>query len=298
MKSKLIAVLLILIPVSGIMAQIPLIVSEDSLKIGKNLLPGFSVNIPESDYDKTLDAWKRELQASTKSKVVTENNEMSIFGAILKNLSPNPMNVYSRLIRLDSMLQLYVSMEKKKDEYIERATSVAEYIKVKDYLKQFAKDQYIVVAKAQADAEDKKLYNLQKELSSLENEKSRMQKSIQSDKDIITVDNNNISFQNDELRAVEAALKEQNNLLSTMEEGAARKEKSEQIKELEKRKRKALSSIESSENRVAKARNDIDKVNNEIPINEQKQARLIEQVNQQEAVSLKYAEKLKRIREY
>lgn len=298
MKSKLIAVLLILIPVSGIMAQIPIIVSEDSLKIGKNLLPGFSVNIPESDYDKTLDAWKRELQASTKSKVVTENNEMSIFGAILKNLSPNPMNVYSRLIRLDSMLQLYVSMEKKKDEYIERATSVAEYIKVKDYLKQFAKDQYIVVAKAQADAEDKKLYNLQKELSSLENEKSRMQKSIQSDKDIITVDNNNISFQNDELRAVEAALKEQNNLLSTMEEGAARKEKSEQIKELEKRKRKALSSIESSENRVAKARNDIDKVNNEIPINEQKQARLIEQVNQQEAVSLKYAEKLKRIREY
>ena len=298
MKSKVILILLILIPVIGIKSQIPVIVSEDSLKIGKNLLPGFSVTIPESDYDKTLDAWKRELQASTKSKVVTENNEMSIFGAILKNLSPNPMNVYSRLIRLDSMLQLFVSLEKKKDEYIERTTSVAEYIKVKDYLKQFAKNQYIDVAKAQSDAEDKKLYNLQKELSSLENEKSRMQKSIQSDKDIITVDNNNITFQNDELRTVEAALKEQNNLLSTMEEGAARKEKSEQIKELEKRKKRALNSIESSENRVTKARNAIDKANNELPINEQKQARLIEQVNQQEAVSLKYAEKLKRIREY
>jgi chromosome segregation ATPase len=298
MKSKVILILLILIPVIGIKSQIPVIVSEDSLKIGKNLLPGFSVTIPESNYDKTLDAWKRELQASTKSKVVTENNEMSIFGAILKNLSPNPMNVYSRLIRLDSMLQLFVSLEKKKDEYIERTTSVAEYIKVKDYLKQFAKNQYIDVAKAQSDAEDKKLYNLQKELSSLENEKSRMQISIQSDKDIITVDNNNITFQNDELRTVEAALKEQNNLLSTMEEGAARKEKSEQIKELEKRKKRALNSIESSENRVAKARNAIDKANNELPINEQKQARLIEQVNQQEAVSLKYAEKLKRIREY
>jgi len=288
MKSKVIFILLILIPLIGIKSQIPIIVSEDSLKIGKNLLPGFSVNIPESDYDKTLDAWKRELQASTKSKVVTENNEMSIFGAILKNLSPNPMNIYSRLTRLDSMLRLYVSMEKKKDEYIERTTSVAEYIKVKDYLKQFAKDQYIEVAKAQSDAEDKKLYNLQQELSLIENKKSKLLKSIESDKALIISEKDNIALQNNELQTVDAAIKEQ----------AGSNAKSDQVKELDKRKKKVLNSIESSERKIAKASNAIDKANNEIPVNEQKQARVKEQVVQQEAVSFRYADKLRRIREY
>jgi hypothetical protein len=298
MKSNLILVLLILIPFSGIRSQIPIIVSDDSLKIGKNLLPGYSVNIPEADYDKILGLWIKELQAGTKSKVVTENNEMSIFGANLKNLNPNPINVYSKLVRMDSMLKLSISLESKKDVYIERTSNVAEYIKVKDYLKQFAKDQYSAVAKTQYEAEDKKLYNLQKELTSLENEKSRLLKSIESDKSLIVSEKENITAQHSELNTVEAALKEQNKLLSSLEEGAAKKEKSDQIKDLEKRKKKALSSIGSSENRISKANNAIDKANNELPVNDQKQAKMLEQVNTQEDVAQKYADKLKRIKEF
>jgi hypothetical protein len=298
MKSKLILVLLILIPFSGIRSQIPIVVSEDSLRIGKTLLPGFSVNIPESDYDKTLGTWIKELQSGTKSKVVTENNEMSIFGANLKNLSPNPINVYSKLIRLDSMLKLYVSFESKKDIYIERTSNVAEYIKVKDYLKQFAKDQYTEVAKARYEAEDKKLYNLQKELTSLENEKSRLLKSIESDKDLIISEKENITAQKNELGTVEADLKEQNRFLSTLEEGPAKKEKTEQIRELEKRKKKALNSIGSSENRISKANNAIDKANNELPVNANKQSKMSEQVNSQEIIAHRYADKLKKIREF
>jgi hypothetical protein len=297
MKKTLIAVLLIIISFSMINAQIPIAVSEDSIKIGKNLLPGFSVNIPECDYNKVLDIWKRELQSGTKSKVVTENNEMTIFGANLKNLTPNPVNVYSSLVRLDSMLMLYVSLEKKKDEYIERSSSVAEFIKVKDYLKQFAKDRYTEVAKGQADAEDKKLYNLQRELSSLENEKSRMLKSIFSDSTEIIAEQNNIVVQNEELRKVEEALKEQNTLLEKTVDGAARKDISEQIKELEKRKKKAISSVGSSENKISKAKNSMEKTRNEIPVNEQKQIIKIEQVSRQEAISMSYAAKLKKIQE-
>jgi hypothetical protein len=279
-------------------AQIPINVSEDSVKFGKSLLPGYSVNIPECDYNKVLDLWKKELQSGTKSKVVTENNEMSIFGANLKNITPNPVNVYSKLVRLDSMLMLSVSLEKKKDEYIERSSSVAEFIKVKDYLKLFAKERYIEVAKAQADAEDKKLYNLQKELSSLENERSKMLKTIISDSTVIADEKNNLAVQNDELKKIDAALKEENSLLAKMVEGPARKEKSDQIKELEKRKKKTLSSIESSEIKISKAKNSIDKTKNEMPANEQKQQSKIEQVNKQEAISLNYAAKLRKIKEF
>jgi peptidoglycan hydrolase CwlO-like protein len=297
MKSKITLVLLMLVPY-GIFAQTPILVSEDSLKIGNSLLPALSVNIPEVEYEKTLKTWIKELQSGTKSKVITENGEMSIFGAKIKDISPNPINVYSKLIALDSMLQLVVSFELKKDQYIETKNGDANFVKAQTYLKEFSKEQYIVIAKDQADREEKKLRDLQKELSSLENEKSRYQKSIQSDNSTITSEKENIAVQNNELATVTAALLEQNNQLSTMEEGPAKKEKEAAIKDLEKRKKKALNSIESSENRVNKSNNNIDKANGDIPRNEKMQEKLREQIADQEAVYQSYAAKVKKIKSY
>lgn len=298
MKFKFSFILLVLIPFIGIRSQQPIIVSEDSLKIGKSILPGLSVTIPEANYDKALKAWIKDLQAGTKSDVVTENEEMTIFGAKLKGISPNPLNVYSRIIKLDSMLMLYVALEVKKDEYIEKATRNSEYIKVEDYIKEFSKNQYIDVAKDQMDQEGDKLRDLQKELSSLENEKSKMLKSIQSDQATILNEKDNITIQNNELTSVETSLTEQKSLIAGMEEGPAQKEKSEQIKDLEKRKKRALNSIESSENKINKMNNSIAKANSQIPQNETMQEKLREQIIVQEGVYQKYANKLKTIKAY
>jgi len=298
MKFKLTFILLILIPFVGIRSQQPIIVSEDSLKIGKSLLPGLSVTIPEANYDKALKAWTKDLQAGTKSDVITENEEMTIFGAKLKGISPNPLNVYSRIVKLDSMLKLYVALEIKKDEYIEKASRNSEYIKVEDYIREFSKNQYLDVAKDQMDQEGDKLRDLQKELSSLENDKSKMLKSIQSDEGTILNEKDNITIQNNELSSVDATLREQKSLLAGMEEGPAQKEKSEQVKDLEKRKKKALNSVESSENKINKLNNAIDKTNSQIPQNEAMQEKVREQIIVQEGIYQKYADKLKRIKNY
>jgi chromosome segregation ATPase len=256
------------------------------------------VTIPEADYDKALKTWIRDLKTSTKSKVVTENGEMSIFGAKIKAISPNQINVYSKLIKLDSMLQLFASFETKKDQYLERYSGESEFVKAQDYLKEFAKSQYIDVAKGQADDEEKKLRDLQKELSSLENEKSKMQKGIQTDNSNISSEKENITVQNNELNTVNAAIIEQNSQLATMEEGPAKKEKATQIKELEKRKKKALNSIESSENKINRADSDVNKSTGDIPRNERMQEKVREQIFQQEAVYQRFADKLKKIKSY
>lgn len=298
MKLKYTLFILLLVPFIGTKAQKPITVSEDSLKIGNSNVPGLSVTIPEAGYEKTLKDWVRDLQSGTKSKVVTENNEMSIFGARIKSISPNPLNVYSKLERLDSMLLLYASFELKKDQYIERRNDEAGYTLAQNYLKEFSKGQYIDVAKDQADAEEKKLRDLEKELSSLENEKSRMQKNIQSNKSSIAEEKENIVVQNNEIATVTTALAEQNNLISTMEESPAKKEKAEQIKELEKRKKKAQNSIESSENKINRADSEIDKDTGDIPRNERMQEKVKEQISYQEAVYQKFANKLKTIKSY
>ena len=83
-----------------------------------------------------------------------------------------------------------------------------------------------------------------------------------------------------------------------MEEGPAKKEKAEQIKELEKRKKKAQNSIESSEKKINKSDSDINQATGDIPRNERMQEKVREQIFAQEAVYQRYADKLKKIKSY
>ena len=298
MKSISTLVFLVFISSIGIKAQKPVLVSEDSLKIGKGRLPGLSVIIPEVNYEKTLKIWIRELESGTKSKIVTENNEMSIFGAKIKEVSPNPVNVYSKMTNLDSALKLNVSFEVKKDQYIERASGETDLIKAKNYLKEFARNQYIDLAKDQSDAEDKKLREIQRELSSLEKEKSSLQKSIQSENSSIVTEKDNIAVQNNELASVSAEIVEQNKQLSSTSDGPTKKAKTDYINGLEKRRKKVQNSIESSENRINRANNEIDKANAEIPRNDKMQEQVNDKIEKQQAVYQKFADNIKTIKSY
>jgi len=298
MKSLCTLAFLILAISSGIKAQMPVSVTEDSLKVGKTTLPGISVTIPEVNYENTLKAWIKNLESGSKSKVVTENNEMSIFGAKIKEISSNPVNVYSKMIKLDSTLKLTASFELKKDQYVDRTGTAAEFPKAEDYLKQFAKNQYIDVVKTQVDSEDKKLRDIEKELSSLEKEKNRMQKSISSNNTTIANEKENITVQNNELTTVTAAIVEHNRQLDTMSTGPAKEEKIKYLKDLDKRKKKAQNSIESSENKINKTKNDTDKTNAEIPKNEKMQEQVNERIQNQQGVLQKFTDKLKKIKSY
>jgi len=298
MKTIYAFMLLLLIPCFGIKSQVPISVSQDSLKFGKSVIPGLTVNIPEANYEKTLKAWIKILETGTKSKVVTENNEMSIFGAKTKDIVPTTVNVYSKLIARDSSLQLFASFELGKDKYIDKASGETDFDKAKNFLRQFAKDQYVAVAQDRVDDESKKLKDIQKELASLEKEKTRLQKSIQSNNSTIISGKDNIAVQNNELKTVSASIIDNNSQLSSMDEGPAKEERQKYIKELEKRKKKALSEIESSENRINKSNSEIDQANRDISTNELTQEKVREQIAQQEAVLQKFTNKLTTIKSY
>ncbi len=79
MRLKSTLALLLLISFFSVKAQKPIILSEDSLKIGNSLLPSVSVVIPEVPYEKTLNDWVKTLQSGTKSKVVTDRRRNDYF---------------------------------------------------------------------------------------------------------------------------------------------------------------------------------------------------------------------------
>jgi chromosome segregation ATPase len=298
MKSISLLFLLLLIFCTGLKAQKPILVSEDSITFGKGKLPGLSVTIPEVNYEKTLKTWTRNLQSGTKSKLLTENNEMSIFGAKIKEVSPNPVNVYSKLMNLDSAIKINVAFEVKKDQYVERSTGETDLTKAKLYLKKFARNQYIDLAKDQADAEDKKLRDLQRDLSSLEKEKTRLQKNIESENTTIVTENDKITVQNNELASVTSEIIEQNKQLDLTSDDKTKNAKKDYINGLDKRKKKVQNLIETSQNNINKANNEIDKANAEIPRNDNMQEQANDKIEKQQAVCQKFADKIKNIKSY
>jgi len=297
MKSISTLAFLLAITCIGIKAQKPILITEDSLNFGKGRIPGLSVTIPEVNYEKTLKAWTRELQAGTRSKLISEDNELTIFGARLKEVSENPVNVYSKLMNVDTAVKLNISIEVKKDSYIDR-TNETDLSKTKLYLKAFAKNQYIDLVNDQVNAEEQELKTLEKELSSLEKEKASLQKSIESDNTTIVTEKDNITLQNNELASLTAEIIDQNKQLSATTDGPTKKTKADYIDGLEKRKKKVQNSIESSENKINKFNNDIDKANAEIPRNEKMQEQVSVKIENQKVVYQKFADKLETIKSY
>jgi hypothetical protein len=282
----------------GIRAQKPVLVMEDSLRISNLLLPGLFVSIPEVNYETTLKSWTKLLEEGTKSVVVTDNGEMTIFGALLKNITDTPVNVYSKLINQDSILILGVSIELSKNVYIEKATGETELARAKSFLFNFAKDRYIDLVSDHVKAEEKKLKDLEKELGSLEKDHSGMEKSIRSSNKTITTERDKLTVLNNELPSLSAQIIDERNLLNSMEEGDAKKEKAAYVNDLEKKKKKSLKAISVSEKKISKAERDIDNANRNIPKNDRTQGKFRDQVSDQEAVLQKFEDKLNTIKAY
>jgi hypothetical protein len=298
MKTLILSVVLTLISCAWSIAQKPIIMSEDSLKIGNGMLPAISVIIPEVQYDKTLKNWTKLLETGTKSKLMTENSEMSILGAILKTITPNAINVYSVLNDRDSALYLAAAFELKKDVYISRSTGEADFSKAKDFIFEFAKEQYIGLASDELKAEENKLKDLEKELSSIERDQSGMVKSIRKSNRIINSEREKLVELNTQLTTLTQRIADERILYTTMDEGLAKDEKDKVLKSLEKERKKLTRSIASSEKKISKAEGAIKKANNDIPRNDRIQEKYNEEIRAQEAVVQRFTDKLNTIKGY
>ena len=290
------SLLLTLIFVPGVFAQQPIRVYEDSVTFGKNKYPGVVVTVPEANYEKLQKDWKKELEAKTKSKVVIENGDWSIFGANVKNLSPTPVNIYSKLNNLDSLVELRAVVELKKDVYVEKQST--EMLGLQNYLKEFAKNQYIETANSQLKVEEDTLRQLKKMLSEYEKSESNLKEDIKSSEKSIKEEKDNISAFNAELETLASEIDNQNTQLASLTDGNLKDEKTKYLKDLDKRKRKLGNDIESSEKKIKKADKTIEDAEKEIPEKQKLQEEVKTKIAAQELVVQKYEQKLAAIKLY
>jgi chromosome segregation ATPase len=274
---------LLLLP-AGMRGQEPVTVTKDNLQFGSSTMPGYSVVIPEADYKSVNKEWIKKLQSGTRSKVVEKGDEISIFGAKIKDISENPINVYSRMNEMNQGVGLRVAAELEKDKYAEDQSGIREY------LFDFAKSQYLDIAKNQLDAEKKKLRDAQNDLSSLQKDQSRMEKAIASDKETIAEENKRLESLNNQMAYI-------TDTTGTEAQGMGA-QNPDQLKELEKQRKKASREIKSSESKVSKADKEIADFQSELPRNANDQESAKAKIKDQEQIVRQFENKYETIKNY
>jgi uncharacterized phage infection (PIP) family protein YhgE len=287
-----------MLPALNLRAQKPITIMEDSLLVGKFMHPGISVTIPEVNYEKTLKNWIKQIEAGTKSKVVTEDGLMTIFGAMLKKISPNPVNMYSKLINQDTLNKLMVCIELKKDEYLEPSYGDAQMMVARDYLKEFAREQYVEFIKDEVAVEEKKLKDLTGQLSSLENNYSKTQKQAESSRSTVSKEQEDLATLNGQLSQLSTDINRENSVMIGMDTGPEKEAQAARVKELNKRKKQLQKDISKAEKNIRKAESSIAQADESIPLNENEQTVMKQKIDEQTVVVQKFIDKLNTVKLY
>ena len=277
---------------------LPLIVTEDSLTMANTIVPGISVVIPEVEADNTIKNWIKVLESGTRSKVISEDGEMSVFGANIKDISENPVNIYSTLSETENGVYLNAAFELKKDVFIESVTGASELSKAKSFMLEFGKEQYIELTEEQLKAEENKLRDLEKEVRSLERDQSGMERTIVKSNRTIANERERLISLNNELTSITASIADEQIQLTTLEDESLRKEKEDYLKSLEKTNKKTTRAIRKSKKRLSKAERAIEKASNAIPRNDRIQSKYKDEIDAQSAVVQSYLDKLNTIKGY
>ena len=299
MKTILLSIIFLFVFGYVAISQKPLTITESKIDLKHGSVPGFMLAIPEVSYETINKSWIKSLQQGTKSDVQMDMGELSIFGAIIREISETPINVYGYVKDMDSVTILAAAFELKKDEYITSGTQSEKYAMAKEYLLKFAKDLYLDLAKDELRDEEKKLNKLESDLKSLENDKNKLEKMIQSNNTSIGSINDELVILRTSLSSLNDELLIQTNQLNEMEESPAKEEKTNYVNDLEKRIKKTNKDVESGDKKIIDLRSEIEKAQvDEIPENLLEQQRIKVAINQQKEVVRVSTEKYDAIKAY
>jgi len=296
MKTGIYLSVIFFIFISLAKAQKPITITDDTIKFGNTLCPGIWVDIPEVNVEAARANWKKTIEKGSKSKAIINGSEITIFGALLKDISETPINIFSALKNNDSVVKLFVAVELQRDVFT--SINSKEHEQMKSMAKQFSKDQYIEVAEEQLSAQESKLKDLEKELASLRKDKKKLDEMIQSSNASIAQENYQIASVKKSIEVTDNALDAKSTELSTMANDDSKKAVQSEVKNLQKEKKSNLKKISASENRISKANDAIKDSNNAISLNLKHQEDVSFKINTQKLEVKKYSEKLKTIESY
>ena len=277
-------------------AQKPITFTDDKQVFGNVVFPGIWVSIPETSLEAVQKNWAKTIQKGTKSKPAIAGQTVSLFGAIISEIYPDPINVESILRSQDSTVMLFTGIELKRGEVATPGS--VEYDKLRSYLKSFAKSQYIEVVKNQVSVEEKNLKGIEKELATSRKANSRLERKVQSTQSSISRTEDNTQSLRKQLEVANSEIDRISTRLSVATDQDIQKTAKSEMKKTQKNKKGILKKIASSENKITKSSNSIADANSSMIANRRIQENITVQLNLQKIKVNEFKRKLNTIESY
>ncbi len=234
--------------------------------LGDDEYKGIQVLIPEAEYELVEKMWIKALEKGTKSNVAeAHDGEYTIFGAYLKALGEDPVNIYSQIIPADSTVKLNSCIELKRNVFLTEDLYESEFNLFSDYLKEFAKEIYLDVVSEQVKAEEDVLKDLNKELKNLQNEKEAINKGISENEHEVEVSEDKIDILSADIAVKNEEIAREKVNLSAAGDPVQEAAIKEILKKAENGKKKLQKDLKKEKKKIVGYESDIDKALLEIP---------------------------------
>lgn len=269
-------------------AQVEIEVTTDSVRISDEMKPAYIVLIPEAELKPVKNKWTRKIRSKTKSKLNIQDNEISIEGTYINTIYSSPIDIYSFLYEIDNQVKL-VSLFKIDSVFFtytdpQDVSQERIHYGIIKFMKEFAIEEYQNNINKEIFKEESKLQALNKELRKLEDKIEAYKKEIMTNEQRIQNSEDKIfSLEKDNNRKIDQIDRKKDAIAEIMDDDDLRKVAKDQLKTLEKDKKKIEKNLEKERKQVIEYESNIFQINrkiNEINVDYEKKESEIEAQNQ------------------
>ena len=269
--------------------KIDIIQESATLSIGNQ--PTYQISIPDANLESVKKDWMKLIRQNTKSKIEETGSEMNITGTLIKEIYHEPFNIYSALIGTDSAAKLVAAFEIDSvffsaDEANKNIQNEKTGNAIKNFIREFAVNQYKIAVQVQVDKEEKNLSKLNKEFESLSKQVESDRKDIKGNEQSIKNSQDAIAtYEKDNERKITEINAKKEAIADIKDSPEMQKTAKEELKNLEKEKKSVENSLEKEQKNIVKYQTNIDEldraVENNLKLIEEKK---IEITNQETVV--------------
>ena len=157
---KLLSIFLLTIP-TFLFAQKDITVSEGEKPMSLGTKNGYVAVIPQAKLKDVVEEWKKLIKKESKAKVEENAGEIKIIGAVNKNISSFPINLFSKLMETPDGIQLSAWVSEG-EMFVSTTAAADKSLAVQKFIHDFAAQQYRDGVKNELETEHKKAKELDK----------------------------------------------------------------------------------------------------------------------------------------
>lgn len=148
----------------GAVAQNPIVVNVSPAPMSMDTQRSFVVVIPQTILKEVKSDWLKYTGKGSKGKATELNGELLQTGAVNKNISSDPINVYSKLTETTEGVRLNVWLDEKS---VSSKPNNGQHLAVQKYVYDFSVQQYRAAVQKELKTEQAKQKKLENDLSGL-----------------------------------------------------------------------------------------------------------------------------------